>query len=261
MTCKMITSTAYILLGLGLLGLGDASAETPVPPQRPKVVKVSPEYIKKLMEERGQLIPIPAPENQVQEDQAQDLTPIPEPEPEIEIFPEPQQEPLAPVSVKPNKAVAVDVNSAQEQHLGNQVLNNTTRQEVLDILDGKSKSVPIPPHKPVAASEAEEDNKTLISFALQPSVIALDDDIVSFLKGHALKLFNENQDMTMQINAYATEIVGEKHSSIRISLARALEVRKWLMDNNISPSRLKLSHMSGDSDAAKVDRIDLILIQ
>lgn len=202
----------------------------PIPKPRPKIVHVSPEYIKKLMKDR-----------QVEQNI--------EPEPKAPVEknpPEIQEE----IFVKENVVVPVDTHK-----LEGDTIKDTTKQEILEILDQKKLNIPKPKKKP----EPVEDEQTTVSFTLKPKDIALTDDIIVFLKDHTLRLFIENPDMLMEINAYATSIENEKNSSIRISLARSLEVRKWLMENGISPSRLKLNTNREQSDIESDDRIDLIL--
>lgn len=263
---------------LGILKIGLASAalsvfsclgtslaaNPPVPPQRPKILHVSPEYIKKLMEERNiktqpaEAVSIEEPASLPEVVAKQTNTPL---EPTVKNIKKPSPLPPQPATeiiektVAPNVAVPVDA-----QEISKNTLQDTTRQDVLNILDSKKADVPRPREKPTLQMENEAE-KTLVSFSLKPSEISLDDSIIAFLNGHALNLFNEDKDMTMEINAYATPVANEEHSSVRISLARALEVRKWLMDNNISPSRLKLNTTRNDKDVQSDDRIDLIIIQ
>lgn len=299
-------------------------AEPPIPPQRPKVMKVSPEYIEKLMRERNldqnktgrseeeetillqqeiqaKVVPLDTP---IEDDAPEDMTTVEEIE--IMLSPEPQSNP------PPTKSVNTDNAAAQipSQQIEKNTLMEATKQDVLDILDGrtkrdvpqavpapmvekiplvsapaaeeipvavapiKSNAIPVPKIKPnhahiyaqtepAAAQEStqSEREETLISFALEPQTIKLDDNIIAFLEGHALSLFEKNKNASMEINAYATPKPDEAHSAVRISLARALEVRKWLMDKGVSPSRLKLNHARDDRLISADDRIDLILIQ
>lgn len=214
--------------------------QPPIPPQRPKIFHVSPEYIKKLMEDRH----IKTKPRESELATSEEIIPPTEPEEIIE------------KNVSPNIAIPVN-----KEKLDKASIQETTRQEVLDILDGRSKrDIPIPPdrHENKTLSEPE---KTLISFSLKPEEVTLDENILNFLKDHALKLFNKNNDFTMEINAYATPVPHEEHSANRLSLARSLAVRKWLMDNNVSPSRLRLNHTRENSEIQTDDRIDLILVQ
>ncbi len=149
-------------------------------------------------------------------------------------------------------------------------------QNLIDILDNKPtirpSNIPIPKHKPKslnnlepAASNSPNERDgietRLVSFAIKPEQISLDKNLENFLKKHAINLFNRDKNLKMKIIAYATEIEGEPHSDIRISLARALEVRSFLIKNNINPSRIKLSPEGKGDNNENGDRIDLIFIK
>ena len=98
------------------------------------------------------------------------------------------------------------------------------------------------------------------SFALNPAQLHLDSNIESFLKDHAIGLLNNNKNLRMGIHAYATPIDNKDFSDIRLSLARALEVRSFLIQHGTDPSRLKLTPMGADEKNNSDDRIDLLLI-
>ncbi len=83
----------------------------------------------------------------------------------------------------------------------------------------------------------EEPETTLVSFALQPDQISLDKNLQYFLEKHALDILNQDKNINIHINAYATPISGEEYSDVRISLARALEVRSFLIERNINANR------------------------
>lgn len=236
----------------------------PIPPERPKVMSVSPEYIKSLMNrqhksETGDENAEPAQQAPGQKDNA-DLLPLPDEQTNKQI------------NAKPKTADKPDSQKADDDNVDGNALHDATRQEVLNILEGKTKGIPIPPEKPesftgdeeaegIAVEDKDDKEKTIISFSLPPKEIALSKDIENFLQTRVLPKFKNDAKFELEIYAYATKIDGEEHSAIRISLARALEVRRWLIDNNVPPSRLKLSHMGSGKDMKPDDRIDLILIE
>ncbi len=162
-------------------------------------------------------------------------------------------------------------------------LADLTKSDILDILDNKSITPqqpkagstsntgnlnqvinhPIPSHKPFNENVdvSEERETTLISFSLKDDQLHLDDHLKTFLRNHAVRLFNDDRDLRMDIQAYAKGVDGQKHSDIRLSLARALEVRSYLINQKISPSRLKLSPIGQDKGGENHDRIDLVFIK
>lgn len=123
--------------------------------------------------------------------------------------------------------------------------------------------VPTPPHKPSlnAIEPAAQDDgpeTTLVSFTLKPKQITLDKNLRYFLEKHALRILNEDKNIEIHIHAYATPIAGEAYSDVRLSLARALEIRSFLIDKKIEASRLKLTPVGHDKENGSNDRIDLI---
>ncbi|PCI56768.1 MAG: hypothetical protein COB36_00375 [Alphaproteobacteria bacterium] len=122
---------------------------------------------------------------------------------------------------------------------------------------------PTPPHKPSlnAIEPAAQDDgpeTTLVSFTLNPKQITLDKNLRYFLEKHALRILNEDKNLEIHIHAYATPIAGEAYSDVRLSLARALEIRSFLIDKKIEASRLKLTPVGHDKENGSNDRIDLI---
>ena len=155
-------------------------------------------------------------------------------------------------------------------------LVNISTEDLVGILDDKPPMrrhhIPTPKHKPknfnnLEPSASNSSNKTdslettLVSFTIKPEQIGLDKNLEFFLKKHAINLFNRDKNLKMKILAYATEIEGQPHSDVRISLARALEVRSFLIKNNIPPSRIKLSPEGKGKINENGDRIDLIFIK
>ena len=209
-------------------GHAETADNVPIPPKRPDVMSVSPAYIEYLRNKK----------NTVPEEKIIDQ-PVPSADKRLDI-----------------KTTIEDIDS----------------KGILNALSLKVNSIaspPTPTKKPLKLSSAkilnnieaqagDETETTLISFALQPGEIHLNADIEMFLKNHALSLLNKDNTLIMHIHAYATPIDNAEYSDVRLSLARALEVRSFLIKNNISPSRLKLSPMGNDDRNNSDDRIDLV---
>lgn len=123
---------------------------------------------------------------------------------------------------------------------------------------------PIPENKPslinfIEPSSGQKNSETtLVSFALKPNQVSLDENLHYFLEKHALDILNQDKNLTIHINAYAPAIEGEEYSDVRLSLARALEVRSFLIKRNIDASRLKLTPIGHAPKSGTKDRIDLI---
>ncbi|MGH1403146.1 MAG: OmpA family protein [Alphaproteobacteria bacterium] len=205
-----------------------AEDTVPIPPRRPDVLNVSPAYIQQLMNR----------------------------------------------DAPPAKKMADIAPSSDHREKDNELnhLVDLNKSEILDILDNKTNgnegkpkghvrdNVPVPTEKP-SPSKQEEDKTTLISFALKPGQVDLDKNLKEFLQTHAISLFNKNNKLRMEIHAYAQGSEEEQHSDVRVSLARALEVRSFLIERNIEPARLKITPMGRDPDNSSHDRIDLIFIE
>ncbi len=113
-----------------------------------------------------------------------------------------------------------------------------------------------------SAGEGTEDKieTTLVSFVIDAGQTNLDTNIKYFLKEKAIDLFKNNENLKMEIHAFATSVDKQEDSDVRISLARALEVRSFLLEHDIGPDRLAVSPMKQD-DIGSDDRIDLIFIE
>ncbi len=114
--------------------------------------------------------------------------------------------------------------------------------------------------QPISTPSQKGNEKALVSFTLDSKQILLDPNLKTFLLDHALKQFKSDPDLRLEIHAYASTESGQEFSDVRRSLARALEVRSFLLEQNIDPSRLKITPMGQDSDNTTDDRIDLLFI-
>jgi len=155
-------------------------------------------------------------------------------------------------------------------------LINLTNQEMFNLLEKKSTppkvtikniyKTPIPKKKPSIDSDlsnqsvSHEEDQTIISFIMEPKKVQINENMTSFLKEYALDILNTNQNTKMQIHSYAKPMDNKEFSDVRLALARALEVRKFMIKNNIDPSRIKLTPMGKDQINDSDDRIDLLFI-
>lgn len=84
------------------------------------------------------------------------------------------------------------------------------------------------------------------------SAKALEKDILPFLK--------QNPRLRLQIQAFADGDGSDPAFPRRLSLARALAVRAWLIERGIEPRRLDVRAMGSESDRAPLDRVDMVFI-
>ncbi len=233
-TCLLVTS-----LSVSTESLAEIVDGVPTPPKRPDVMSVSPAYIEYLKNKTKGIEYTPSPSAKSEEKEKS----------------QPQKQ--------------------RDTVIGSQAaLKNIDANGVLSVLSGNKillQTPPLPKRKPITLSSAKhmnglnthagtEPETTLVSFTIEPGKIQINEDIEGFLENHALRLFNDNKSMTMQIHAYATPVDNAEYSDVRLSLARALEVRSFLIKHDIDPTRLKLSPMGVDNKNNSDDRIDLLFI-
>lgn len=287
--------TALAVAGVLMPTSASCAENPPVPPQRPKVMHVSPEYIQELMKRHK--------EGDTEFQEAAETEEL-EKEPEVassdtaleqDMLKTTKEEVLAvldgktaPALIPKDAAPQADSSKSIQENVSLPSAPPAPVEEITSLAEEKkpediapaantsekmekqiktteiaslgieTSRIPIPKEKP---APPEERQTTLISFALPSKEIQLDPQIKSFLEGHALPLLGKDEGMTLEINAYAKPVQGEEDSAMRVSLARALEVRRFLMDHNISPSRLKLNHADMGGNAPQDDRIDLVLVR
>ena len=68
----------------------------------------------------------------------------------------------------------------------------------------------------------------------------------------------ESPELRLQLRAYAEGLDGSNSSAKRLSLARALSIRSYLMDNNIQATRIDVRALGSSSDRSPIDRVDVI---
>lgn len=121
----------------------------------------------------------------------------------------------------------------------------------------KIEAIPRPLRKPIS-TQNEPKEQRLVSFTLTPEEIELNENIKLFLENHALDIFKQDFKTRLDIQAYASSQNNSENSSSRLALARALEIRKFLLTKNIDPSRIKLTPKGLSNKNS--DRIDLVFI-
>lgn len=216
----------------------------PIPKKRPAILSVSPAYIEEL-KNRGK-------------------TPPSNPEPELYFDDIENIEPSAgkvSLSDEAKENQKIDIITLLEHQTNSSIPKPSETEHITKV---SLEKIPVPKRKPVFETILKkQDNNTehrLVSFSLHPQQIKLNQNLESFLKNHALDLFSNNKNLKLDIQAYATSKEDTQNASIRIALARALEVRKFLLTNNIEPSRIKLSPLGQNENNNSDDRIDLVFI-
>lgn len=72
---------------------------------------------------------------------------------------------------------------------------------------------------------------------------------------------NADTNTKLQVRAYATGEDGSKSAARSKSLTRATEIRSFLMDNGIKPTRVIVRALGQETDRKPLDRVDLIFLK
>ncbi len=233
-----------------------AGENVPIPQKRPEKLTVSPSYIKQLMERQKQ-------NNSAQPEEKQET--------KQESFDSLFDEEIDIEDSRLKKIEAQDIVELLERDV---LISQSERLNAIEpaAASNASNYIPIPQKKPgskeskpvtrliksVEKEKKKDSGAAIVSFALQPDQVKLDYDLQSFLSDHALEIFKRDSQIKLDIQAYAKTENGDQSSNVRLSLARALEVRKYLMKQGVSPSRLKLSAIGSDKHGTNSNRIDLV---
>ena len=259
MRYKIATKTTLTLLVVAFFAPISALADEetiPIPPRRPDVLNVSPAYIKQLISENE---PAAAHENDValsvDEAISEEFEFDEEPLDDIVDSEQPIDGDISHILFDEENEVSTveDVDSKMVLAALQEELYNNDGSD-LDV-------VPIPQKKPTTATvetRKEQDGRALISFALSPEQIDLDPMLEEFLSEYAIDMFRNDPKLKMEIFAYATPEDNKDFSDVRRALARALEVRRYLLSQNIEASRLKINAVGQDEGNKTNNRIDLI---
>ncbi len=230
---------SIIYLSSILPSIAYASESVPLPPKRPSKMSVSPAYIEELRN-RSTLTPKKV-NNKGEENPKTEL--------ESDIV----------RITSANLAEILEGNPKSKNKPKQFIPTPSYKPEIFNNIEPAAAPTNTP--EKLAKNDNADNQTTLVSFSLHPKQTNLDKNLELFLTKHAITLLRRNKELKMEIQAYATEIQGQPHSDVRISLARALEVRRFLISNNINPSRLKLSPEGKDNNSENSDRIDLLFIK
>ena len=268
-----------------------ASSKTvPIPPRRPDVLSASPAYIKHLMEQNRHISDtdnfsdnsedeyILVSEDDyvsLQNVDSQTLLPMLSDEPEqISVAPKPAQK-IAKQDIpipehKPNYssnsvAQRIEDFSDNPSSVKMSEIAPATGETTIDRSDVAKSELENQKdidavRQPITSSKTTGNETALVSFTLEPEQVSLDTAMKNFLLEHAVKMFKDDPGLRMEIHAYASVEEGQTYSDVRRSLARALEVRSFLLEQNIDPSRLKLTPLGQDNNNTTDNRIDLLFI-
>lgn len=200
----------------------------PIPRKRPQVFKASPDFIQTLHSQNQ------VRANEKRENQIKEIT-------------TPQ-----PISSEVNNDMNAD-------------MLNIDAQEVLDHISNDLTETPFQSDMNVQEREPDETEKdvlpqnNIISIAFSITSIEIPENGKDILLSAIVPSMLRNQDLRLEIRSFASPNIEEENAR-RTSLARALEIRKLLAENNINQDRINIRALGDNTDKLPTDRADLILL-
>ncbi len=234
----------------------------PIPPVRPDIMNVPRSYIDQLMANEGlpNLNLNKKPEQRYIE-LLNEIDPSAPPHNGDFIFDDKDDEYDDEIESLNEQEAFFSIENHNFKDSDNVKTSSITNDKIIDDI------IPIPIHKPTILASAQKTasletsgKKALISFTLNPDQIDLNDNLKRFLIDHAISMFKNDQNLRMEIYSYATLDDKSEYSDIKKSLARAMEVRRFLLGHNIKASRLKIIPIGLDQENRTSNRIDLLFI-
>lgn len=176
--------------------------------------------------------------------------PEPLPAPEVKTAPEvtaPLKEIPPQAENKPSPDITAPVNATVPVPLAPVDANN---------IAPPVNTVPPAPAAPVDANTTPSINMSSSSIGFDPDSSTLSPAAKQTLDS-ILGQMNAAPDGRMEIRAYAVSADGNKSTERRLSLARGLEIRSYLTEKGISPTRLDVRALGSETDISPKDRVDL----
>jgi len=137
-------------------------------------------------------------------------------------------------------------------------ISTTEYAQIAENMEAVPVEVAMAPPKPVYAPKAASAADMTLEFdrASESLSPAAHDKLQS-----VIAQMNADDSAKLQVRAYATGDDGSKAAARSKSLTRATEVRSFLMDNGIKPTRIIVRAMGQETDRKPLDRIDLIFLK
>ncbi len=104
----------------------------------------------------------------------------------------------------------------------------------------------------------EKYEEEYITLPFAPGVSDIDQKTTEALQGQILPLLKTNTEWRLQIQSFASPTDKGVSSARRTSLARALAIRTWLMDQGIEARRMDVRALGTETDRTPPDRVDLV---
>jgi outer membrane protein OmpA-like peptidoglycan-associated protein len=137
-------------------------------------------------------------------------------------------------------------------------ISETEYEQLAENMETVPVQVALAPPKPVYAPKAVSTADLTLEF--DRTAESLSTAAQSKLK-NIIAHMNADTAAKLQVRAYATGDDGSKASARSKSLTRATEVRSFLMDNGIKPTRVIVRALGQETDRKPLDRIELTFVK
>lgn len=166
------------------------------------------------------------------------------------------EEPVPPSAHKPAPDIAP--RAVLKQAEVTMPISETEYEQIAENMETVPVQVAIAPPKPVYAPKAASAADLTLEFdraseSLSPAAKGKLKNVIEHM--------NTDGDAQLQIRAYATGDDGSKSSARSKSLTRATEIRSFLMDNGIRPTRVIVRALGQETDRKPLDRVDLSFVK
>jgi outer membrane protein OmpA-like peptidoglycan-associated protein len=112
---------------------------------------------------------------------------------------------------------------------------------------------------PAPKTENKVSEPKVQKLDFKPKITELDQAQKSQLEADVLSLLKSNPKQKIQIKAFAApENQNDKVSSRRLSLARALSIRSFLLEKGIEASRIDVRAMGDNTEKQPLDRVEIL---
>lgn len=151
---------------------------------------------------------------------------------------------------------------------GERMIDQALQQRMVDagkddikaILEGGQASDKSPLTKTAALDKKSPAKEAPISMEFKGRLTTLQSDQETALKSDILPRMKSNPAQRLQIQAFASHNSNEESEARRISLARALAVRAYLLESGIDPSRMDVRALGSNTTSKTADRVDLVFL-
>jgi outer membrane protein OmpA-like peptidoglycan-associated protein len=137
---------------------------------------------------------------------------------------------------------------------------DVSKDDIKTILEGGKASDTAPLTTTASLDKKSPAKEAPITMEFKSRLTNLQSDQETALKTDILPRLKANPNQRLQIQAFASHNSNEESEARRISLARALAVRAFLLGNGIDPSRMDVRALGSNTTSKMTDRVDLVFL-